>query len=157
MSTFQAAFYRGTHSGLPGVYNILTRWWTRSKYSHVELIFSTGRAASSSAMDGGVRTKLIDFTADKWDFVDLPAGLEQGARAWFDQHRGEKYDLLGNLHFVLAPVGDDKQKWFCSEAAAAAIGIPDPARFDPGTLYAALTFLTQPASAGFFTPTAQGS
>jgi hypothetical protein len=148
---FQAAFYRGTHAGLPGVYNRLVRWWTRSPYSHAELIFSTGRAASSSAMDGGIRIKLIDFTADKWDFVDLPASLEEGARAWFDLHRGEKYDLLGNAHFVLSPLGDDRQRWFCSEAIAAALGMPNPERFDPGTLHAALSYFTQPAYAGFFT------
>lgn len=159
MAKFKAAFYKGTHAGAPGIYNRLVRWWTRSPYSHVELIFFDGgpgavsQAASSSYMDGGVRFKWFEFDPALWDFVDLPDALTLPALAWFDAHEGQGYDVLGNVHFVLAPVGDDKRKWFCSEAAAAALGMQDPARFDPGTLYAALSFLNQPANAGFFSPT----
>jgi len=157
MSTLRAAFYKGTHAGLPGVYNRLVRWWTRSPYSHVELIFADGQAASSSAMDGGVRFKAIDFDPALWDFVDVHPSLAPAARTWFETHVGQAYDLLGNLHFVVSAVGDDKRKWFCSESVAAALGMPDPARFDPGTLHAALSFLNQPAAAGFFTPAAAES
>ena len=154
--TLRAAFYKGTHAGLPGVYNRLVRWWTRSSYSHVELILPFA-AASSSAMDGGVRFKKIDFDPALWDFVELPLDLATGAEAWFNKHYGQGYDYLGNVHFVLSAVGDDKRKWFCSESVAAALGMPNPERFDPGTLHATLTFLTQPASAGFFTPAPQGT
>jgi hypothetical protein len=151
--TFRAALYKGTHAGLPGVYNRLVRWWTRSQYSHVELVFSSGRAASASYIDGGVRFKLIEFDPAKWDFVDLPDELEFPAYDWFTRHRGEKYDLVGNLHFVLSAVGHDRKRWFCSEAVGAALGIPEPHRYDPGTLASALTIYNRPAPAGFFTPT----
>jgi len=150
--TLRVAFYKGAHAGLPGIYNRLVRWWTRSPYSHAELVFSTGYAASSSQMDGGVRFKVIDFDPALWDFVDVPASLTVPAWLWFEAHEGAAYDLLGNLHFVFSAVGDDKRKWFCSEAVAAALGMPNPERFDPGTLHAALSFLNQPAPAGFFTP-----
>ena len=152
MSNLRAAFYKGTHAGLPGIYNRLVRWWTRSPYSHVELIMPFGAAASSSAMDGGVRFKQIEFDPAKWDFVDLPSHLASAAEDWFNKHYGQPYDYLGNAHFVVSAIGDDKKKWFCSEACAAALGMPDPERFDPGTLHAALTYLTQPASAGFSFP-----
>jgi hypothetical protein len=154
--TLQAAFYKGTHAGLPGVYNRLVRWWTRSDYSHVELLLlettTPGRAyaASASYMDGGVRFKTIDFDPALWDVVDLPEQLSDKAWDWFAAHEGASYDLLGNLHFVFSAVGDDKRKWFCSEAVAAALGMLNPERFDPGTLHAALSFLNQPAQAGFF-------
>jgi hypothetical protein len=147
-----AAFYKATHPGLPGVYNRLVRWWTRSTYSHVELVFPTGHAASSSYMDGGVRFKVIDFDPASWDFVELPRAFERQAWEWFEAHRGQPYDLLGNLHFVISPVADDKKKWFCSEAVAAALGMPDPWRFDPGALHAALSLFNQPAAAGFSLP-----
>ena len=55
MAKFKAAFYKGTHPGVAGIYNRLVRWWTRSPYSHVELIFFDGgsgadsQAASSSS------------------------------------------------------------------------------------------------------------
>ena len=68
----KAAFYKETRPGLPGIYNRLVRWWTKSPYSHVELVVSTGRAWSSSFEDGGVRSKLIDLDPAKWDLVDLP-------------------------------------------------------------------------------------
>nr|WP_314540157.1 hypothetical protein [uncultured Massilia sp.] len=155
--TLRVAFYKATHPGLPGVYNRIVRWWTRSQYSHVELVFGDGLAASSSAMDGGVRVKSIEFESGKWDFVDLPDHLALAAWKWFNDHEGAAYDYLGNVHFVLSPLGGSERKWFCSEAISAALGIPDPGRFDPGTLHAALTFLTQPAMAGFFTPVAAES
>jgi len=155
--TLRAAFYKGTHTGLPGIYNRLVRWWTRSQYSHVELVFHDRAAASSSNMDGGVRFKIIEFDPEKWDFIDLPFSLAPAAEGWFLKHIGDGYDLLGNVHFVLGAVGDDKDRWFCSEAVAAALGMPNPERFDPGTLHAALTYLTQPATAGFFTPAPQGT
>lgn len=158
----RAAFYKGIHAGLPGIYNRLVRWWTRSPYSHVELIFfdsgpgDDSQAASASYMDGGVRFKWFTFDPALWDFVDLPDHMAMQALRWFDEHDGEAYDLLGNVHFVLSAVGDEKRKWFCSEAVAAALGMPNPERFDPGTLHAALTFISQPANAGFFTPAAKG-
>lgn len=147
----KAAFYKGTRPGVAGIYNRLVRWWTRSPYSHVELVMSTGRAWSASFEDGGVRSKLIDFDPAKWDVVDLPTALEPAALAWFTAHRGAKYDVLGNLQFVLAPFPQTRERWFCSEAVAAALGIPEPWRYDPGTLASALTLLNTPASSGFFT------
>ncbi|WP_371767479.1 hypothetical protein [Massilia sp.] len=158
----KAAFYKGTHAGMPGIYNRLVRWWTRSPYSHVELIFFDGgpdddcQAASASYMDGGVRFKWFAFDPALWDFVDLPGYLALPALRWFDDHEGDAYDLVGNVHFVFSPVGDDKRKWFCSEAVASALGMPNPERFDPGTLYAALSFINKPANAGFFSPVAEG-
>lgn len=149
MTTFRAAFYKGTRPGLAGIYNRLVRWWTKAPYSHVELIMPSGVAWSSSFEDGGVRAKQIEFDAERWDFVDLPPTLAADADAWFRAHQGQRYDLLGNLQFVIAPIRHSKRRWFCSEAVAAALGIPDPWRYPPGTLASALTLLNKPASSGF--------
>lgn len=146
----KAAFYKGTRPGLAGIYNILVRWWTRSPYSHCELVFKDGQAASASFLDHGVRFKQISFDPDHWDMFDLPDRLEAKARAWFVIHDGDEYDLLGNAHFIIGPVGDEKAQWFCSEAIAAALGIPNPERYDPGTLASAIQVLNQPAEAGIF-------
>lgn len=151
---FQAAFYKGTRPGLAGIYSWAVRKWTKSSYSHVELVLSTGRAWSSSFEDGGVRSKLIDFDPARWDLVDLPPALEQAAVAWFEAHRGAGYDLVGNLQFVLSPIPHSRRRWFCSEAVAAALGIPDPWRYSPGTLASALTLLKPATSAGFSFPAA---
>lgn len=137
-----AAFYRSTPRGWAGLYNRLVRWWERGQYSHVELIFSDGLAASSSYMDGGVRFKRIDFHPEHWDFIELPAHLELRARSWFENHAGERYDLMGNVRFLADFMRDDQYKWFCSEALAEAIGMPESWRYGPNGLYAALKFFT---------------
>lgn len=138
-----AAFYKGTRPGIQGVYSWGVRKWTRSNYSHCELIFSNGDAASSSYIDGGVRFKKIDFEDGKWDFVTLPDSLENAARDWFVQHQGEKYDLWGNVHFVISAVGDDKDKWFCSEAMGAALGLDEAWRYSPGELKPVLELMAR--------------
>lgn len=129
------AFYKGRRGGLAGAFDALVRWWTRGPYSHVELIFSDGLAASASQRDGGVRFKHIDFAPDRWDFVAV-RGDEAAARAWFVQHEGASYDYAGLFGFFWRPGSGAGSRWFCSEAIAAALGCRDPWRFCPNTLAA---------------------
>lgn len=135
---FGIAFYRGTHPGLPGVYNRAVRAWERGDYSHTEMMFSDGMSASSSYMDGGVRFKKIDYSSDNWDFVYLPVELEAAAREYFKKHEGWPYDLMGNFHLVFGLAPEDKLKKFCSESCAEAVGLTDGWRFEPNVLYATL-------------------
>jgi hypothetical protein len=118
-----------------------TRVWTRSRYSHCELVFSEPGAdglslcASSSARDGGVRFKRIDLSSGRWDVYGLPdhdAFDAAYARQWFDDHAGLPYDHLGLVWFVL-PIGafDRSKRWFCSEAIAAALRMRRPHKFHP--------------------------
>jgi hypothetical protein len=130
------AFYKSTHSGIAGLYNRLVRWWDQGPYSHCEIIFSDGISASSSFMDKGVRFKNIEYNQTNWDFYDIPAAYEPAARAWFDTHAGQEYDLIGNIRFALGFLNTPSNKWFCSEAIAAAIGISDPWRISPNGLTA---------------------
>lgn len=139
----RVAFYKAIRPGMAAIYSHGVRIITKSIYSHCELIFNNGIAASSSFMDGGVRMKAIDFDPEKWDFIDLPDSYEEKAMQWFRDHDGQGYDLVGNLHFIISVVGDDKNKWFCSESIGAALGLTNPWRFDPGTLYATLKLLSE--------------
>jgi len=127
----KVAAYKGTRAGWEGLYNRFVRWWTRGQYSHMELIFSDGVAASSSFIDGGVRFKKIVFDPANWDFIDLPAELETAARAWFTVNNGKAYDILGELRFFLGPVSAGRDKWFCSAAVMDALGYGDSWRFEP--------------------------
>jgi hypothetical protein len=127
------AFYKGRHR----VFDRAVQWWTRGPYSHVELVFSDGMAASSSKRDGGVRMKPISFAPDRWDFVVI-AGDEAAARAWFRRHAGAGYDVAGLFGFLWRPASGASRRWFCSEAVAAALGIRDAWRFCPNTLAAAV-------------------
>jgi hypothetical protein len=135
---FCAAFYKGTRPGVAGIYNRLVRWWDNGAYSHCELIFSDGIAASASFMDGGVRFKKIDFDSERWDFITLMVSSESLAREWFTNHEGAKYDLVGNIRFALDFLPDNKLKWFCSEAVAASLGKAEPWRLGPNGLAAYL-------------------
>lgn len=130
------AFYKGSRPGFNGLFDAAVRWWTAGPYSHVEVIFADGLAATSSARDGGVRYKAIEFLAERWDFIDLDPALEPEARAWFDQHLGRKYDHAGLFGFAWRPVYGSDSRFFCSEAVAAALGLSDPWRFCPNTLHA---------------------
>lgn len=129
------AFYKANSPGLAGLYNRAVRWWTGGKYSHVELIFSNGLSASSSFRDGGVRFKTIDYDMAKWDIYPLHNVNEAAALQWFQQHQGAPYDIVGNLHFLFNPIAGSVKKWFCSEAAAAALGVNEPWRCDPNSLH----------------------
>lgn len=145
------AFYKGTHKGLYGIFNRLVRWWTRGPYSHAELIFAEPQHSkahlcfTSSFLDGGVRGKLIELDEAKWDVVELNSENFNAARAyaWFQINLGLKYDVMGIFGAVVRSVEDDRDKYFCSEAIAAALGLSEPWRYDPNTLYAALKKSTE--------------
>lgn len=131
----KAAFYKGTRPGIAGLYNRLVRWWRKGPYSHVELVFSDGISASSSFEDGGVRFKQIDFDPDNWDLIELPGYDEPAARAWFEQHEGEPYDVLGNIGFLWRPISGMRWMQFCSEAFLSALGFHDTWRFCPNDAF----------------------
>ena len=137
--TFRAAFYKGTRPGIQGLYNITVRAVTKGKYSHCEIVFTDGLSASATFLDGGVRFKKIDYNPAHWDFIELPAYLEADARAWFEAHNGQGYDVLGNIRFLFWPIPEEKQCWFCSEAIGKALRLPDAWRYDPNVLHSALT------------------
>ena len=135
----QAAFYKGQKR----LFNRLTAWWLRGAYSHCELILGADTAglaicASSSFMDGGVRVRHMLLDPEHWDVIDV-GGDPDSAWAWVRVHCGQPYDLLGLAGFIARALGHDKARWLCSEAVAAMLGMPDAWRFDPCSLWAALT------------------
>ncbi len=134
----QVAFYKGTRPGWQGIYSRAVRLIDRGPYSHVELVFSDGMAASASFIDKGVRIKKIDFDPARWDFVPVPWANEEKARAWFVQNQGMPYDILGNARFVFGFLPDSDHAAFCSEATAQALGFKDGWRLGPNGLFAVL-------------------
>lgn len=138
----KVALYRGTRPGWQGVYSRGVRWIDRGPYSHCEIVFSDGMSASASYIDGGVRFKRIDYTEhpEHWDFIALDSTPddEAYARAWFDAHDGDPYDIWGNVRFVVPFVRDSQRGKFCSEAVAAALRLRDPWRYGPCGLAAIL-------------------
>jgi hypothetical protein len=136
------AFYKGRKR----LFNRVVSWWTRGPYSHCELVI--GRVGgnnlsvcwSASFLDGGVRCKQIDLSDGNWDMVPVAMPIQVDAMAidWWQQHLGQPYDLRGMFGIAFRPLIQRRDKWFCSEAVAASLGIPDAWRFCPNTLAAAL-------------------
>lgn len=93
-------------------------------------------------MDGGMRIKHMRLDPAHWDLLEVGGDIDANinrAREWITEHESQGYDYLGLLGFVARVLGQDKARWTCSEAVAAMLGMPDAWRFDPCTLYAALS------------------
>jgi hypothetical protein len=145
----QLALYKGRTR----LFDRAVQWWTRSPYSHCELVFSTDNrgvsvCGSSSYLDGGVRIKHMALDPAKWDLLELPGLSDAQVRHWFVVHDGQRYDLIGLFGFVLPFVRESQTRWFCSEACAAAIGLGDAWRYSPGALAALAASLTTSSLAG---------
>lgn len=137
------AFYKGTQTGINGIYSRLARYVDAGIYSHTELILPDIGSASSSFMDGGVRVKQIGYSSvGDWDFLPIPDygdTLRNRALNWYCQHEGQKYDVMGNLRFGSNLFSHDKEKWFCSESNAEALGFIQGFRYGPNGLLALLS------------------
>jgi len=130
------------YKGKGKIGNALIRAWTRSEYSHCELVVG-GICYSSSLMDGGVRCKYITLGPDHWDIIELTPKYDRAILTYYEKTRQYKYswlDLIRSQMFNLAM--DEEGAAFCSEWCAAAIGLPEPATFSPKTLAEFVKFLT---------------
>lgn len=118
----------------------MVKWRTRGPFDHVEMVFSDGVTANASLRKRGVYFEL-DKTYDPecWEVLDVPGScLEVKARLWWTRHQGAAFDVWGVWGFLLGFTRGDADRWFCSEACAASLGMHDPWRFDPNTLYAVM-------------------
>ena len=99
-------------------------WWTRSPYSHVEIVVN-GVCYSSSLRDGGVRKKAIDLSKPHWRTIPIDWRAEEAALRVFQRYEGQPYgwgDLL-TQHVLRLPVDDPGL--LCSELCALMLGLPE--------------------------------
>lgn len=145
----KVAFYLGRKAENPKAkfFDRLTCAWTKSRYSHCELVID-GLCYSSSKRDGGVRAKQINLDSGHWHVFDVKGDAE-AAKQWFREHFGARYDVAGLFGFVLPWRTHNPDRWFCSEACAAALKIPEPWQLSPGDLFNHLG-----RESGFFMPDA---
>lgn len=127
--------YLALYKGRGKLFDRLIRLWTRSKYSHCELVMPDGRWLSASAMDGGVRAKRIELNLEHWDLIPLPWASKHQIEHTFRANLGRGYDWLGILGSQLVPLTiANPRRMFCSEFCAAALGFPLPQRYSPALL-----------------------
>lgn len=126
----KAAFYIGKGNYLDKI----IRWRTSSDTSHVELIVGNSMF-SSSPRDGGVRMRPLTTNASNWRIVDIPNIKNDAIYEFYDQTRGASYDWIGAVVGAGAAVDvQSKNKWFCSEWCAHALGYEQGWRFTPANL-----------------------
>jgi hypothetical protein len=149
-TSFCAAFFKGTSPGLGAILDWAIHEQTDGIYSHVELVFSDGRSASSVG-GAGVRFTTpgsINFDdATRWDLVDLTGLDETAAIAWFTANAGKGYDYWGDARFVVGLLRPDTKDDFCSEACADALGFIEGWRFDPNCFSVVIKRLMQQVQA----------
>lgn len=124
------ALYKGSNRCI----SKLIKWWTKSDYSHCEIVFSDGMWGSSSDLEGGVCLRYVEHDPQLWVFYDISHFNETRARAWFELNKGRGYDYLGLLGFVIRPIKGSLGRLGCGHACMAALGYKEPWRFDPGML-----------------------
>ena len=78
---------------------------------------------------------------DRWDL--LPVANVKGLRSVTESrvsdhlriHQGQRYDWLGVFRFVCPLLRQSKSRWFCSEFVATVLGMDNPERQTPQTVY----------------------
>lgn len=138
--TVQLAMYKGAGS----LFSAGVRFWTDSEYSHCELVVR-GKCYSSSFRDGGVRGKVIDLDPEKWDIYDLPWADADAVLAWFALHDGEPYGVSDLVLCQVLGMRRDGRGAFCSDADAAALGLPNSTRLSPQGLLDECLFINRSA------------
>jgi hypothetical protein len=102
----------------------LIAYWTRHKYTHVELIYE-GMWYSSSFFDGGVRSKMIHPNKENWDIYTFNQSFNHTNSIEFILTQiGKSYDLKGLIFAELLSLKHhEHSEWYCSELVHASLVI----------------------------------
>ena len=116
MNDIAVAFYKG--EGLRR--DRFVRWWTRSQYSHVELVMPNGTMAGIRPPEDPIvrRRSLLGIKEDDWDFIEISVTEKQlrKIRKFIESTKGQGYDWLGMIASHLTPCKVKlPNKWYCSE------------------------------------------
>ena len=108
-----------------------------SVFSHVELEIK-GVCYSSSNRDGGVRSKIINTSNhQKWLSFELKKDIDiNGCLSYFESVKGQKYDWLNIFCTQLIKLNmQSEDKQICSEFVANCLGLENPYKYSPETLF----------------------
>ncbi len=99
-------------------------WWTRSAYSHCELVID-GWCYSSSIRRGGVSRERIDLNKPHWRVIPIEWAHEEAALRVYRRYEGMPYGWLDLItqHVLRLPVDDPGL--LCSELCALMLGLPE--------------------------------
>lgn len=99
------------------------RAWTRSPYSHCEIVIGD-MWYSSSIQDGcRVRAKQIEYDPDHWDLIPLPWANPQSIIDFFEQTDGQPYGWADLFIQQALRLHIDGHGWICSGWCATALDL----------------------------------
>lgn len=111
----------------------LIGWWTKSEYSHSELVIDQWWY-SISPRDVKLRRKNIQPNPEHWDYVDVEID-ELWFKVLYKKYEGCGYDWLGIALTEWLPLNvEHPKKFYCSEWCAKVIGY-SPAQMSPQKLW----------------------
>ena len=113
----KVAFFKGKGNWI----NKIVRWWTKSPYSHAELVMSDNETWISispfltSKLDA-IRKE--SYIIDNWDIIEIDVTQEQheALLEFYSETKGSSYDWFGMLLSQFFPLKIKRYKrWYCSE------------------------------------------
>jgi len=159
MTEIKIAFFKNGNGWL----HKIVRWWTKSPYSHAELVMPDGKTWVSispfltSRVAPRIKYKLEN--PEDWDFLVFKLSDRKPVREYqldelykfIDMTQGCKYDSTGMIMSQLCPfLIKRRDKWYCSEWIAHAmvnsrivmwddLSLYNTPDLSPGKLYCLLT------------------
>tara|TARA_A100001515_G_scaffold139488_1_gene134166 strand:- start:1785 stop:2615 length:831 start_codon:yes stop_codon:yes gene_type:complete len=119
------AFYKGQGDWR----NKTIRWWTKSEYSHAELVLPDDKTwvSISPMLSSRVAAReKTSYDPEKWDFLEFTITNSQlrVILNFFDDTKGCGYDWVGMIASQFLPFSiKRREKWYCSEWIAYAFRI----------------------------------
>ena len=121
----KVAFYKGSGD----FFNRVVKWWTKSPYSHAELILPDGVTwiSISPFLTSKVSARQKEeWDSEAWEFIEIEVDQQQldVIQEFYEYTKGCKYDWFGMLLSQFLPFHiKRKGKWYCSEWIAYALRI----------------------------------
>ncbi len=125
----KVAFFKGQESWL----HRFIRWWTKSPYSHAELIMPDEKTwvSISPFLSSRVAPRVkVDPSNKDWDYLTFSLNFREPVREYqlkqlykfIEMTQGSKYDWIGMLLSQSCPyLVKRRDKWYCSEWIAHAL------------------------------------
>jgi hypothetical protein len=119
------AFYKGKGDWK----NKIIRWWTKSPYSHAELILPDKKTwiSISPLLTSKLESRVkVTYCKEKWDVIEIPVTQQQldVIIEFYNFTEGSGYDWIGMFLSQFLPYTIKRQgKWYCSEWIAYALRI----------------------------------
>lgn len=114
--------------------SLVIKLFTLSHWSHVAILDDEGYIYDSTLISGVRRIHFNEWREHyrELDFTIFPVKDRKLVYEFLNSQVGKRYDTLGIFSFILRKNYENKNKWFCSELVAHALGVKyKPWRLSP--------------------------